>query len=416
MNFEQFNFDRRITAGIRAASYSQPTPIQQQAIPVALKQHDLLGMAQTGTGKTAAFILPILQHLSRNPSRHIQALIIVPTRELAEQIHLTAISLGRYLHARSVTIYGGVSRNRQVDALRKGADIVVACPGRLLDLLSDSCIDLFHIEMLVLDEADRMCDMGFLPDIRRILKQIPVRRQTMFFAATMPDEIRKLADNILHDPVNVQVGMIAPTETVSHALYPVHQPQKTSLAINLLQQTATGRVLIFTRTKYRARSLAGRLKNEHFRTASLEGNMSQNQRQSALEGFRAGKFDILVATDVAARGIDVANISHVINFDMPDSVDAYIHRIGRTGRAQASGEAFTLCVPEDEGMIKDIEHVLGSKIKREHLPGFDYTLRDQENAAHPSQTTRGRHSSAKAPCRQPIFHPNRSFGLKAVQP
>ncbi len=378
MQFEQFSLDPRIVAGIKTAGYTTPTPIQQQAIPVVLQKRDILGLAQTGTGKTAAFMLPILQRLSLNPARQIRALIIVPTRELAEQIHQTAIALGRNTHVRSATVYGGVSKLPQLTSLRRGTDIVVACPGRLLDLLSDNTIDLSHVEMLVLDEADRMCDMGFLPDIRRILKRVPERRQTLFFAATMPDEIRTLADSILHDPVTVQIGMIAPTKTVSHALYPVPQPLKAALVTALLQQRAMGRVLVFTRTKHRALNLARKLAHEGFRTSALQGNMSQKQRQSALDGFRKGKYDILVATDIAARGIDVADISHVINFDMPDSVDAYIHRIGRTGRAQATGKAFTLCVPEDEGMIRDIEKVLGTRIEREHLPGFDYGHRAPE--------------------------------------
>ncbi|MHB1295779.1 MAG: DEAD/DEAH box helicase [Anaerolineae bacterium] len=374
MHFEQFALDPRIVAGIKTAGYTTPTPIQQQAIPVVLQRRDVLGLAQTGTGKTAAFLLPILQRLSNNPARQIRVLIVVPTRELAEQIHQTAIVLGKNTRVRSTTIYGGVSKVPQLESLRRGADIVVACPGRLLDLLSDNSVDLSHVEVLVLDEADRMCDMGFLPDIRRIIKRVPVQRQTLFFAATMPDEIRTLADSILHDPVTVQIGMVAPAETVSHALYPVPQALKTALVTTLLQQVATGRVLIFTRTKHRARTLAHRLANEGFRTSALQGNMSQNQRQGALDGFRTGKYDILVATDIAARGIDVSAISHVINFDMPDTVDAYIHRIGRTGRAQETGRAFTLSVPEDEGMIRDIERVLGARIEMKRIPGFNYSL------------------------------------------
>ena len=372
MQFEQFSFNPYINAGIKNAGYTIPTPIQQQAIPVVLKKRDILGLAQTGTGKTAAFMLPILQLLSANPARHIRALIIVPTRELAEQIHQTAIILGKQTRLRSTTVYGGVSKNPQLAAIRHGVDIVVACPGRLLDLMNENAIDLSHVEILVLDEADHMCDMGFLPDIRRVLKHLPVNRQTLFFAATMPAEIRNLADSILHDPVTVQIGMIAPTKTVSHALYPVPQLLKPALVISLLRELKSNRVLVFTRTKHRARNLARKLENEGFRTAALQGNMSQNQRQAALDGFRNGKYDVLVATDIVARGIDVSDITHVINFDMPDTVDAYIHRIGRTGRAEATGKAFTFCVPEDEGMIRDIEKILGKKIERERLPGFDY--------------------------------------------
>lgn len=372
MNFEQFSFDQRIVARIKAIGYTTPTPIQQQAIPMVLKGRDVMGLAQTGTGKTAAFMLPILQRLTQGTLRRVRALIIVPTRELAEQIYQVSLDLGKNTNVRSVSVYGGVSKVSQVSRLRSGVEIVIACPGRLLDLLNDGEIDLSRIEVLVLDEADRMCDMGFLPDIRRILKRLPAQRQTLFFAATMPEDIRKLADNILKDPVTVQIGKIAPVKTVSHALYPVPDRLKKNLLLAMLQQTPTGRVLIFTRTKYRARNLARDMEKRGYRAAALQGNMSQNQRQKAINGFRDGKYDILAATDVAARGIDVSEISHVINFDIPDTVDAYIHRIGRTGRAHRSGEAFTFAGPADEQMTRDIEKLLGTRIERRRLPDFDY--------------------------------------------
>jgi ATP-dependent RNA helicase RhlE len=388
VNFKQFSFDPRISAGIKAMGYVTPTPIQQQAIPVVLKGRDVLGLAQTGTGKTAAFVLPILQRLTKGPLHRVRVLIVAPTRELAEQIHQASVDLAKKTRVRSVTVYGGVSRNRQVAALRRGAEIVVACPGRLLDLLSDRSIDLSHVEVLVLDEADRMCDMGFLPDIRRILKVLPAQRQTLFFSATMPGEIRDLADRMLDDPVTVQIGMIAPVETVSHALYPVSHSLKKKLLLATLQQTATGRVLIFTRTKHRARNLARDLEKRDYRVSALQGNMSQNRRQQAIRGFRDGRYDILVATDIASRGIDVSDISHVINFDMPDTVDAYTHRIGRTGRAHKTGEAFTFVVQRDEPLVRQIEKVLGARIERRRLPGFDYSGSvpgGQPRQTHPKQ-------------------------------
>ncbi|MCP4428819.1 MAG: DEAD/DEAH box helicase [Chloroflexi bacterium] len=372
MNFEHFSLDSRLMAGIKDAGFIMPTPIQQQAIPQVLEEKDVLGLAQTGTGKTAAFILPILQRLITGPLRKPRALIVAPTRELAEQIHETAVILGRHTKIRSVTVYGGVSKPRQVEALRRGAEIVVACPGRLLDLLGEGSIDLSRIEVLVLDEADRMCDMGFLPDIRRILKRLPQQRQTLFFSATMPPDARKLADGILNNPVTVQIGLIAPAKTVSHSLYPVPQKLKKKLLLELLSQTRMGKTLIFTRTKYRARNLARDLAKRKYRAAALQGNMSQNQRQRAINGFRNGKYDILAATDIAARGIDVAEISHVINFDMPDTVDAYTHRIGRTGRAHETGEAFTFATMDDALIVRDIEKVLGAPIERRRLAEFDY--------------------------------------------
>ena len=396
MNFEQFSLDARLNAGINSVGYTTPTPIQQQAMPHVLQGRDVLGLAQTGTGKTAAFMLPILQHLTTGPLRHVRALIVAPTRELAEQIHQTAVDLGKHTKIRSVTVYGGVSKNRQVENLKRGAEIVVACPGRLLDLVGDRSIDLSHVEVLVLDEADRMCDMGFLPDIRRILKLLPQQRQTLFFSATMPDDIRQLANDILKQPVTVQVDVIAPAKTVSHALYPVPEGLKKTLLFSMLNQTATGRVLIFTRTKRRARFLARDLEQEGHNVEALQGNMSQNRRQRAIDGFRDGKYDILVATDIAARGIDVADISHVINFDMPDTVDAYTHRIGRTGRAQESGEAFTFATQNDDPMVRDIEKVLGTRIERRQLDGFDY------NGYVPKQTNgRAPNSAQGRPSNQP---------------
>ncbi|MBW1791437.1 MAG: DEAD/DEAH box helicase [Deltaproteobacteria bacterium] len=372
MNFEQFNLDPRIYAGIKAVDFKTPTPIQLKAIPAILEGHDVLGLAQTGTGKTAAFILPILQRLTKGPRGRVRVLIVAPTRELAEQIYQASIDLGKRTHVRSVTVYGGVSKNRQIENIKRGVEIVVACPGRLLDIVNDGSIDLSKVEVLVLDEADRMCDMGFLPDIRRIIKLLPKKRQTLFFSATMPEDIRQLSKSFLHNPRRVQIGVIAPAHTVSHALYPVTHGLKKPLLLAMLKRTAMGRVLIFTRTKRRARFLARDLENLKYRASALQGNMSQNRRQQAIDGFRNGKYDILVATDIAARGIDVTEISHVINYDMPDTIDAYTHRIGRTGRAHKNGEAFTFAVPEDVPLLRNIEKVLKAPIELRQFPGFDY--------------------------------------------
>ncbi len=372
MSFDKFSFDRRIAAGISSIGYTIPTPIQEQAIPIVLAGRDVLGIAQTGTGKTAAFILPILQHLLDGPGGHVRALILAPTRELAEQTNQVAIALGKKTGVRSVSIYGGVSKRPQLAALRRGVEIVVACPGRLLDHMNAGAIDLSHVEVLVLDEADRMCDMGFLPDIRRIVRRLPEKRQTLFFAATMPADIRALANKILRNPKAVQIGAIAPVDTVSHAIYPVTNERKKALLVALLKHTRTGRVLVFTRTKYRARSLAPYLKKQGYHVAALQGDMTQNRRQNAIDGFRDGRYDILVATDIAARGIDVTDISHVVNYDMPDTVDAYTHRIGRTGRAHHTGEAFTLATYADALMVRDIDRVLGKPVERRRLDGFEY--------------------------------------------
>jgi ATP-dependent RNA helicase RhlE len=372
VNFEQFSLDGRLNDAVKDVGYVTPTPIQEQAIPPVLEGRDVMGLAQTGTGKTAAFALPILQRLLKGPLRRTRALIVAPTRELAEQTHESFREFGKYTKVRSATVYGGVGKGLQIQALRRGTEIIVACPGRLLDLANEGHVDLTQVEVLVLDEADRMCDMGFLPDIRRILKLLPPKRQTLFFSATMPRDARRLANTILDNPVTVQIGMIAPAKTVSHALYPVTNNLRKGLLLTMLDSMATGRVLIFTRTKRRARFLARDLEKKGYNAAALQGNMSQNKRQKAINGFRSGKYDVLVATDVASRGIDVADISHVINFDMPDTVDAYTHRIGRTGRVEKSGEAFTLATPEDAAQVRAIEKLLGKPIEKRRLANFNY--------------------------------------------
>ena len=345
MNFTQFNLDSRLNAGIRHAGYHKPTPIQISAIPLALAGQDLIGTAQTGTGKTAAFVLPILNRLLTDPGKRTRALIITPTRELAEQIHQTIGSLSRGTKIHSIAIYGGVNAAPQIKALHRGVEIVVACPGRLLDHIQNKHAKLGNLEVLVLDEADRMLDMGFLPDIKRILKHVPVRRQTMLFSATFPKEIEDLAAQTLHKPKRVAIGLARPAHTVAHTLYPVPQHLKRGLLVKLLQQTDTRSVLIFTRTKHRARRLVKQITRSGYKVTGLHSDRTQGQRRTALEGFKQGTYQIMVATDIAARGLDIDRISHVINFDMPDTADAYIHRIGRTGRAKRTGEAFTLVTP-----------------------------------------------------------------------
>ena len=374
MNFTQFNLDSRLLVGIKRAGYNTPTPIQAQAIPIALDGKDLIGTAQTGTGKTAAFVLPILNTLLSGPRRRSRALIVTPTRELAEQIHQTVCALATGTHLRSTTIYGGVGANPQIQALRKGVEIIVACPGRLLDLVAQGHANLSNIEILVLDEADRMFDMGFLPDVRRIIKAVPAQRQTQLFSATFPREVEELAKQSLKNPLRIAVDISRPAHTVSHALYPISQQLKRGLLLALLKQTDTDSVLIFTRTKHRARRLERQVRNAGYTVTSLHSDRTQGQRQKALSGFKSGKFQIMVATDIAARGLDVESISHVINFDMPDTADAYIHRIGRTGRAKRSGDAFTLITPDDDDMIRKLEKIMGHKLKRQTIKGFNYSV------------------------------------------
>ena len=367
MSFNSFSFHPQIQQAILRCGYATPTPIQQQAIPSILKRRDLLGLAQTGTGKTAAFILPTVQYLLQRTTKHVRALILAPTRELAEQINAFAERITASTPLRSLAVYGGVSKQAQINRIRSGVDIVVACPGRLLDLHNDRAIDLSHVEILILDEADHMFDKGFLPEIRRILRHLPTQRQSLVFSATMPTEIRHLAEDILHDPVTVQINPTRSVESIDHLLYLVEQGQKTDLLVQLLQEEKMATTLVFTRTKHKAKNLAQRLARSGFRATSLQGNLSQNRRQQALDGFKTGEFNVLVATDIAARGIDVTGISHVVNYDMPDTAEAYIHRTGRTGRASRTGEALTFATVEDKRMLRAIEQVLSKNMQRQPM-------------------------------------------------
>lgn len=396
MNFESFSLDRRIGAGIARCGFTTPTPIQAKAIPEVLKGRDVMGLAQTGTGKTAAFALPILQKLlqdneaKRGPAR---ALVLAPTRELAEQIRQTFIDLGRQTGLRCAAVFGGVGFGPQIKGAR-GAAVVVACPGRLVALLRDGDINLDHVNTLVLDEADRMLDMGFMPDIKRILSRLPAKRQNLLFSATMPGDIRKLADRILDRPVTVQVDTTAPAVSVSHAIYPVENHLKTRLLDKLLATIDHESVLIFTRTKHRAKNLARQLVNKGHSSTFLQGNMSQNQRRRALDGFQDGTFRIMVATDIVARGIDCERISHVINFDAPDTAETYTHRIGRTGRAGRSGAALSLITRDDADIIRAVERMARLKLDRRTLDDFDY-----EQSAPPRQTQKPKGRSGGNPRR-----------------
>lgn len=372
MNFDSFKLHPSIMAGVQALGYLSSTPIQEKAIPYIMQGRDIIGLAQTGTGKTAAFVLPILQRLLQSPRGKIGALIISPTRELAEQTHESFVQLGERTGLRSVAIYGGVGMEAQVRGLRNGAEIVVACPGRLLDHIWKGNLDFPSLKILVIDEADRLFDMGFLPDIRRILTCILQKHQTLLFSATMPEDIRHLVKEVLDNPVTVQIGITQPAVTVSHAVFPVKQHLKIELLEDILHHIRSKSVLVFTKTKYRAERVAKTLVERGYKATSLQGNMTQSRRQAALDGFRDGSINVLVATDIAARGIDVSNITHVINYDMPDCADSYIHRIGRTGRIGNSGEAFTLITNDDIPMVRILERLLKAPLERRTLDNFDY--------------------------------------------
>jgi ATP-dependent RNA helicase RhlE len=401
LDFSQFDLDPRLLRTVRAAGYDTPTPIQAAALPLALAGRDIIGTAQTGTGKTAAFVLPMLQRLLTGPRGRTRALVVTPTRELAEQIHQTIRALGQDTGIRSATIYGGVGMGRQEQALRQGVEILVACPGRLLDHMDRGAARLGGVEVLVIDEADQMFDMGFLPAVRRIVAQVPPVRQTMLFSATFPAEVEKLATVLLTRPERIAVDPVRAATTVSHALYPVPQHLKAPLLLKLLPGLGDGPVLVFARTRHRADRLARQLSTAHYKVAALHSDRSQGQRQAALEAFKAGRVQVLVATDIAARGLDVAGVTHVINFDIPATAEAYIHRIGRTGRAALTGDAFTLVTPDDADMVKAVERTVGSAIPRLTLPDFDYGVPAPERTGQPVTNGRGggQRSVATAPAR-----------------
>ncbi len=385
VKFTEFNLNAQILSGIQAEGYQDATPIQAKAIPPILQGQDVVGLAQTGTGKTAAFALPLLQYLMAGPKGQLRALILVPTHELADQICNFMNKLGAKTSLRCATIYGRNANYReQYRTLRGGIDIVVACPGRLLDLLEGGRsklqrdkskreqANLHHVEILVLDEADHMFDLGFRKDIYTILEYLPKQRQNLLFSATMSSDIRLLADKVLNNPVSIKIGESAPANTVTQTLYPVSEALKTDLLEILLQTNSVQSALIFTRTKHRAKRLAEYLGNLGYSATSFQGNLSQSKRKIALGRFREGKLKFLVATDIAARGIDIDHISHVINFDMPNTAIDYIHRIGRTGRASKLGAAFSLITNGDRRQIRSIEHLLKKRLEECIIPEFDY--------------------------------------------
>lgn len=374
MPFAKLPLHPDLLRAVKELGFQRPTPIQEQAIPPAAAGKDVMASAMTGSGKTAAFLLPILNRLISVPRGHTRALVLTPTRELAAQIHTHLEELAVHTGITGAAVFGGVGFGPQEHAFRSGVDVVVATPGRLLDHLRQPYVRLASLEVLVLDEADRMLDMGFLPDIRRILKQLPARRQTLFFSATMPREIVTLARDMLRDPVMINLERkAAPAVGITQAVYPVAQELKSMLLVELLRQNIIADAIVFTRTKHRANRLAQFIERNGISAGKIHGNRSQSQRTAALAGFKNREHRVLVATDIVARGIDVQDLGHVVNFDVPADPDAYVHRVGRTARAEATGDAFTLVAPEEEGDLKAIERALGRSLPRVTLPGFDYT-------------------------------------------
>ena len=384
MPFAGFGLNHELLRGVRELGFTRPTPIQQEAMPPVLAGHDLLACAMTGSGKTAAFVLPILQRLADKARGTTRALVLTPTRELAAQIdeHLNALALHTPLSGAAV--FGGVGMGPQEHAFRRGVDVIVATPGRLLDHLRFPYAKLNGLEILVIDEADRMLDMGFLPDIRRILRHLPVKRQTLFFSATMPAPIVELSRDMLKRPVTVDLARLpAPAIGITQAVYPVASDLKSALLVEMLKRGDIRSVIVFTRTKHRANRLADYLVRHGVTAGRIHGNRSQSQRTQALGEFKAGKFPVLVATDIAARGIDVEALSHVVNFDVPASPDDYVHRVGRTARAESKGDAFLFVAPEEESALRDIERVIKKRLVRITLPGFDYAKRPAEKLEVP---------------------------------
>ncbi len=379
MPFTSLGLDPLLLRGIRELGFTRPTPIQQQAIPEALRGRDLLACAATGSGKTAAFGLPILQRLMAKPRRVTRALVLTPTRELCAQIDSHFSELAVHTPVTSAAVFGGVGMGPQEHAFRAGVDVIVATPGRLLDHFRRPYAALRGLEVLVLDEADRMLDMGFLPDVRRVLRHLPAKRQTLLFSATLPGPIVELSREMLKDPVRINVERrAAPAVGITQAAYPVDARLKPALLLALLRRGDMKSALVFTRTKQRTNRLAAWLDSNGVRVARIHGNRSQSQRTQALEGFKAGRYDVLVATDIAARGIDVAALGHVVNFDVPAASEDYIHRVGRTGRAEATGEAYTFVAPQDEPALRAIERALGKPLPRVVLSDFDYRQRAEE--------------------------------------
>ena len=374
MSFTKLGLSATVLEGVKAMGYTEPTPIQLRAIPLVLEGRDIIGSAQTGTGKTAAFALPILTKL-RHHERVTRALILEPTRELAAQVETAFRDYARFTDLTVAVVYGGVGYQKQIDALKGdgGADVIVATPGRLLDHMEQGNCDLSYVQHLVLDEADRMLDMGFLPDVKRILQKCPTERQSMLFSATIPPAIETLIQWAMKNPETIEIGARrSPAETVKHVIYPVSDMQKTDLLLELLKRVNYDSVIVFCRTKHGADRVASLLKRDNHAVAVLHSNRTQREREQALDGFRQGKFEVLVATDIAARGLDIANVSHVVNFDVPQHPEDYVHRIGRTGRAENTGDAFTLMIAEDAMHVFSIERYISQQIPREKLEGFNY--------------------------------------------
>ncbi|MEI8197183.1 MAG: DEAD/DEAH box helicase, partial [Phycisphaerae bacterium] len=384
MPFVSFGLHADLLRAIKDQAFTRPTPIQAEAIPPAMLGRDLLACAATGSGKTAAFMLPTIHQLMKNPRRGTRCLVLTPTRELAAQIHEHLRALATYTPVSGAAIFGGVGMGPQENAFRTGVDILVATPGRLLDHLKRPYAKLTGLEILIIDEADRMLDMGFLPDIRRILRLLPVKRQTLFFSATMPNEIRQLTTELLKNPVCIQIDrQTAPAVGITQAIYPVPQHLKSALLRELLNDAGLESVICFTRTKHRANRLAEYLSKNGIKCAAIHGNRSQSQRTAALAGFKTGQYRVLVATDIAARGIDITAVSHVINFDCPHVPEDYIHRVGRTGRASATGDAFTFIAQDEEGDLRQIERAISKRLPRVTLPNFDYGAKPTERLEVP---------------------------------